>query len=503
MSDPDKPMEEQKPGKGRRRGATIDLTAEEVRTSSEAGSGPMAGAEGSAPDAGAGADGATATNPAAMGSERADVIAEEPVAVTTPEPEAHAADAAPEETASRVEPLQVPPAPENPRPSLALPLFAAATLGLVFGGAGGAIVPALLGGNNADSARLQIIDRTQQQLAKDQAGLASMVELEKVRQTVTKLEAAVAQLGSSGAAAGAGVAPVLEARIAELETGLKDLANRPAPAPAAPPQSAPAAPRDRSRPAPRPDRDLAGQARRSRRRGPPKRRELQTQATALDGQVKALDGAIKALTGRIDTVAKAAEAAPGAAAQTVTAAVEPRITAIGQRVEKAEARIEAGRAAPLFAAVQALAQTFHRGAPFASELTAAEALGAPAEQLQPLRPFAERGAPTPQRLQEAFAQIAGKLAGDASQPGVMGYVSRFVTVRPTEESASGTPAAIVGSIEAALRRGDVAAAVANWNRLPEGARNASAEWGAQAARRAAAAKSLADMQASSAAALRK
>ena len=446
MSDPDKPMEEQKPGKGRRRGATIDLTAEEVRTSSEAGSGPMAGAEGSAPDAGAGADGATATNPAAMGSERADVIAEEPVAVTTPEPEAHAADAAPEETASRVEPLQVPPAPENPRPSLALPLFAAATLGLVFGGAGGAIVPALLGGNNADSARLQIIDRTQQQLAKDQAGLASMVELEKVRQTVTKLEAAVAQLGSSGAAAGAGVAPVLEARIAELETGLKDLANRPAPAPAAPPQSAPAAPAIDLGPLRAQIATLQGRLA-DLDAAAAERRELQTQATALDGQVKALDGAIKALTGRIDTVAKAAEAAPGAAAQTVTAAVEPIITAIGQRVEKAEARIEAGRAAPLFAAVQALAQTFHRGAPFASELTAAEALGAPAEQLQPLRPFAERGAPTPQRLQEAFAQIAGKLAGDASQPGVMGYVSRFVTVRPTEESASGTPAAIVGSIE--------------------------------------------------------
>ncbi len=85
----------------------------------------------------------------------------------------------------------------------------------------------------------------------------------------------------------------------------------------------------------------------------------------------------------------------------------------------------------------------------------------------------------------------------------MGYVSRFVTVRPTEESASGTPAAIVGSIEAALRRGDVAAAVANWNRLPEPARNASAEWGQQATRRAAAAKAIGDLQASSAAALRK
>jgi hypothetical protein len=491
MPDPDKPMEEPKLGKGRRRAAVIDLQAEEVRTvgepSAEAATTAAVAPEAVAPETPASeksADGSAATDAAAA--------PQEPAAATPPGPGAPAAEPAREEASPRVEPINVPPAPEPGRPSLVLPLATAAGLGLIFGAVGGIVAPRFLASDDAESAKIAIIERTQQQMAKDQAGLASMAELDKVRQAITRLEAQAAQRPAPAAEApvtAATLPPAIEERIAGLESNLKALADRPAPAAAPTPPAVDLKPLQ--------DQIGAIQA---------KVAEIDAAAAernALQTQVAALDAALKELAGRIDGAAKAAEAAPRAAQQAVNAALDPKLAAIGQRVDQAEQRLEASRAAPLFAAVQALAQTFHRGAPFATELTAVEALGAPAGALQPLKPFAERGAPTPQRLQESFAGLAGRLAGDASQPGLMGYVSRFVTVRPTEESASATPAAIVGSIEAALRRGDVPAAVANWNRLPEPARSASAEWGAQATRRAEAAKALSDLQASSAAALRK
>ncbi len=502
MPDPDKPMEEPKLGKGRRRSAVIDLQPEEVRTIGEPATeaATTAAATPDAPNPDAAASEAPPSETPAQDAATTETAAspQEPVATTHPEPEAHAAEPAQEEAASRVEPLQVPPAPEPAKSSSALPLVAAAGLGLIFGGVGGAVVPRFIGSDDANAAKIAIIDRTQQQLAKDQAGLASMAELDKVRQAVARLEAQAAERAAAPAAAAPAAAPGvsgLEERIAGLESGLKALADRPAPAAATAAPSTPAPPSVDLKPL----QDQIGAI--EAKLGGIDAAAAERQA--LQTQVAALDAALKELAGRVDTAAKAAEAAPRAAQQAAAAALDPKLAAIGQRVDQAEQRLEAGRAAPLFAAVQSLAQTFHRGAPFATELTAVEALGAPADSLQPLKPFAERGAPTPQRLQDSFAGLAGKLAGDTTQPGLMGYVSRFVTVRPTEESASGTPAAIVGSIEAALRRGDVAAAVANWNRLPEAARNASADWGAQAARRAAAAKALSDLQASSAAALRK
>ncbi len=510
MPDPDKPMEEPKLGRSRRRGAVIDLQAEEVRTAGDASQETSTGtadaaltpetqaAAGTSPDVAPGE--APAAEPVTTETVPA-AASDEPTIAARPEPEAHAAEPAHEEAASRVEPLHVPQPPEPAKPSLALPLVAAAGFGLLFGGLGGVGASRFLGGDEAASARIAILDRTQQQLANDQAGLASRAELDKVRQAVAKLEADLAARAAAPASPAPPSVPAgLEDRIAGLEAGLRAIASRPVTAGSASPATAAAA---TAPPAPvvdlKPlqDQIAAVQGRlRELDAAAAQRRELQA-------QVVALDAAIKEMNGRIEGAAKAAEAAPRSAAQAVSAALDPKLAAIGQRVEQAEQRLEAGRAAPLFAAVQTLAQSFHRGAPFASELTAVEALGAPAEQLQQLKPFAERGAPTPQRLQESFASLAGKLAGEGSQSGVMGYVSRFVTIRPTEESASNTPAAIVGSIEASLRRGDVAAAVANWSRLPESARNASADWGALATRRAAAAKALGDLQAASAAALRK
>jgi len=505
MPDPDKPMEEPRQLKGRRRAAIIDLKAEEVSGAPAAAptaEETVAPIDAASPEAESteivsrtGSDNPTdqVAGLEQTGPERSEIERKEPAPEEAPRPEPQpipVKNVTPEPVAP--EALRVSP-PES-RPSLVLPLAAAAIVGLIFGGAGGVLAPSIFGGDDsAGAAKLAILDRTQQQLAKDQAGLASTAELEKLRQALAKLEAESAQR-SPGSQAPASSAE-LESRISEIDAGLKALAARSGQEGRPPDAQMPAAPAVDIAPL---RQELAALDERTR--------TLTQQAqtfSAAEAQLKALEGQVQALDGAIKAAAQRTEGAIQAATQTAAAAIDPKLAGLGQRLDRAEARIESGRAAPLFAAVQSLSQAFHRGQPFTAELLAAEALGAPPERLQPLRAFAERGAPTPQRLQDSFAPLAGTLAGDASQPGIWGYASRFVTVRPTEGSAGATPPAIVGSIEAALRRGDVAEAAAHWSRLPEPARNASAEWGAQVQQRASAAKALADWQAAAAAALRK
>ncbi len=174
MPDPDKPMEEPKLGKGRRRSAVIDLQAEEVRTVGEPPTDTATEPSGDPKTSVAPDDPRSETSaPETVATDTSAAAPQEPVAATHPEPEAHAAEPAQEESASRVEPIHVPPAPEPARPSLALPLVAAAGLGLIFGGVGGAVAPRFMGADEAESAKIAIIERTQQQIMKDQAGLAA------------------------------------------------------------------------------------------------------------------------------------------------------------------------------------------------------------------------------------------------------------------------------------------------------------------------------------------
>jgi hypothetical protein len=342
------------------------------------------------------------------------------------------------------EPLIIPP-PPPPKPSMVFPLAAAALVGALFGGLGGTIVPKLFGGSaGSDSARVAALERGQQDLSKQLPGLTNAADLDKVRQSLTRLEADVAKRVTDA------TAPISQ-KVTGLEADVKAIAARPASPGAA--LSAPPV-------------DLA---------------PVQQRIAALEAQLKTLDS-------KADVAAKAAD---------------PKLAALDQKVDQANRRIEAGSAAPLFAATQALAQAFHRGGPYANEITAAEVLGAKPEQLLPLKPFAEKGAPTPQALASSFAPLAARLAGTADQGGLSGFMQRFVAVRPTGETAGDTPPALVGTIEAALRRGDVTAAMAAWSKLPEPARTFSASWAAQAGDRDKAAKALSALQDAAVAALRK
>ncbi len=371
-------------------------------------------------------------------------VSPEPTALEPPPPEPPAPEPQPE-------PLAVPP-PPPPGPSMAMPLALAALVGAVVGGLAGWLGSGF-GGSAApgSAASLSALEQKQTELAGRLGSVPIAAEIDRLRQAAARIETETAKRISDANAA-------LGQKIAGLEAELKALAGRPQPeaaAPAAPPV------------------DLA----------------------PLRQRLDALENDVKGLAVRAEAAGKSAEAAAKAA--------DPKLAALDQKLGETIRRVDAGSAAPLFSAVQGLAQAFHRGAPMASELAAVEALGAKPEQLAALMPFAEKGAPTPQSLAASFAPLAGSLASGANEGGITGFVQRFVTIRPTSDTGGNSPAALVGAIEAALKRGDVPAALAAWNRLPEPARQQSAAWGKLATDQDAAARALTALQNAAAAALRK
>jgi hypothetical protein len=234
-------------------------------------------------------------------------------------------------------------------------------------------------------------------------------------------------------------------------------------------------------------------------------------ADELDAAVKAVANrpAPQALThvdpGLNQRLAAAEQAARDAGTRATAAvqAIEPRVTALGDRVEQSVRRLDAGSAAPLFVAIQGLAQAFHRGAPFATELQAVELLGGKAELVAPLKALAQTGAPSVARLRDMFSTQAGELAdlGKPKPAGVTGWLQSFVRVRPLDAQGD-TPPALVAATEIALRDGKLTDALAAWMRLPETHRTASAAFGKALTEREAAGKALNALQDAAAAALK-
>ena len=142
-----------------------------------------------------------------------------------------------------------------------------------------------------------------------------------------------------------------------------------------------------------------------------------------------------------------------------------------------------------------LEQRLAAGAPFAAELAALSQLGVGADALAPLKPFAESGAPSLSALAASWAKVEPAVAAAAPPPERSGWdrlldhIRALVRVRRVGEAAgsdeSEPPVARIG---AALERGDLAAALEAYGRLPEASRAAGAAWADAAKAREAAAK---------------
>jgi uroporphyrinogen-III synthase len=240
---------------------------------------------------------------------------------------------------------------------------------------------------------------------------------------------------------------------------------------------------------------------------------LQTAASALDRKASAAsEAAAKAATEAQSAVARAGELAKAQASEAGAGAglnaqqAEAAAAVISQRLDQMAARINAietlakTAAAPSGQATAAarivlagrIQSAIASGRPFAGDVAALVKGGAAAAEVAALNAVAASGAPTREALlaqlrthRAMFAREVAPASGDW-QDRILGLASRIVTIRPVGETGASDPATLPIRLEEALAGGNVIAAAALWQQLPEPARRASADFGADLQKRAAA-----------------
>ncbi len=215
---------------------------------------------------------------------------------------------------------------------------------------------------------------------------------------------------------------------------------------------------------------------------------LAAQAKDLRADIDAERGATSDLSARIarlETEAqKAANAGPDPAALAARIdKVEAALASPKNETRVAEEKLAAADNTTAIAIIAEVAEEKLRsGAGLGSELAALQRLGVDSAALAPLQAVAN-GAPTNSALAASFNAVAPHVLA-ATAPAETGSVSdRFlahlhslVKVRELNETAGDDPQALVSQVEAASRRGDIGAALASFDKLPEAARNAAGDW---------------------------
>jgi hypothetical protein len=279
----------------------------------------------------------------------------------------------------------------------------------------------------------------------------------------------------------------LDARLAGVELGLRDLASR-APPPAADPKALD---------------EVAGRVAKLEATGaaPPQGAgdpALAARVAALETELKTMAEAVGVLgrrdeealaaarEARVRADASAAELAelaqkpPAAIDRSEFEALANRVAAVEQR-EKTAARDD--RAVRLALAATALNAAVERGDAFAAELATVKALGADPKLVATLEPFARAGVPTAATLARQFSALAPSLL-QASEPpprdGVLGRLQlnaeKLVRIRRVDEAPGSDGAAIVARSEAKAGRGDLAGAAAELGELAPNARAPAEAW---------------------------
>ncbi|SED08169.1 hypothetical protein SAMN05519104_2751 [Rhizobiales bacterium GAS188] len=176
--------------------------------------------------------------------------------------------------------------------------------------------------------------------------------------------------------------------------------------------------------------------------------------------------------------AKAASASAGSAQAALA-----RLATLDARVEGLEKLIanveklastrpkDAANAPSILVMARAVATDLGSNLPYGGELDALARLGADPKSVEALRPFADKGAPSPAALAADFqgelnaarAKVADAVVPTSLWDRSMAMLGRLVRVRRIGADEPGTPAA---TVENALTRGDIAAARDAWNALP-------------------------------------
>jgi hypothetical protein len=164
-------------------------------------------------------------------------------------------------------------------------------------------------------------------------------------------------------------------------------------------------------------------------------------------------------------------------------ALETQVKQVGDQV--AEASVPKPDEALRFALVAAgLRSALERGEPFTAELAAAKTVGIDPALLAQLGPFASTGVPN---VQELFRELGGlipemlKVSAPAAQEGsyldrLQAHAERLVRIRPVGDQAGDDPATVIGRIERDMARRDLAAVLAELDKLPAPAQAIAETW---------------------------
>jgi uroporphyrinogen-III synthase len=232
----------------------------------------------------------------------------------------------------------------------------------------------------------------------------------------------------------------------------------------------------------------------------------QAEVAAQRQQIESLRQQLDAVTARLDTVGELA-AASGDSEQLAAALakIEGRNAELAQEVQALRTELtslaQSERAAPASQSAIALAVLQMRDAlrgaePFAPALQAVDAQlsgrGDAAAQdlraaLEPLRGFADTGAPSLDSLQAEFPALARRVIaqshggeGEDLLSNVLRRLSSLVSVRPVGPVEGDSVEAIVARAESHLNGGDLRAALETLDALSGPAAEAAAEWRARA-----------------------
>lgn len=193
---------------------------------------------------------------------------------------------------------------------------------------------------------------------------------------------------------------------------------------------------------------------------------LSAQAQRAEAAATALSQRLDQIAGRLGNVETQAKAASGASPEAMAAA---RIV-LAERVQRALAG----------------------GRPFAGDIAALTKSGVAQADVAALTAVAAAGAPAREALQAGFRKHGAMFqrevmpVSDSWTDKLLALTSRVVTVRPVGDSGSTDPATLPIRLESAIAAGDIVKAAGLWGQLPEPARRASAEFGADLQKRAAA-----------------
>lgn len=206
--------------------------------------------------------------------------------------------------------------------------------------------------------------------------------------------------------------------------------------------------------------------------------DIQNNASASGASVdtSAIDARIASLEEQLNASKQQVAQADGAAADATT-----RLDALEAKVNDTSGQTNMA----LAMAATGLKAAVDRGEPYKAELDTYVAVAPAAGEVETLRPTEAKGIPTVNTLASDFGDVAARIIASTRtidpNAGVLDRLwasaSGLVEARPVGMVEGEGVDAVTARIEAHLTAGDLAAAIAEWEKLPDAAKTASADFG--------------------------